>query len=462
MPPPTREEVEAAVQNIPPERRPAFYAEVARRLREESPASQPAPPVRESSVMENLATGAVKGAGSLALSAFQNNPVALGQRAMTAMGVGGPDPMLQRAEQGQEALKPEGVAQSIGSGVVRAAPSVGLAALTGGASLPIQAGLQAGLSGAQSQANTAEGKALDVGLGAAAVGAGAAVGWTVKKAAALGVKEYIKALAPTKEATKEIAAKIAPELIDRGVTGSLPKLVETAKANVKTTGAQLREAYMASTKRGTTIDAVKLADALEALKKPFVSVGPGGQEIVLHQGAVDAVQSLQNTLKEFGTAAAPDQLWKFRKVLDQVVQASSGFTKPLDPFTSKALSKEARTVMQKALTPAVPGVEKLNPEFELWSSLLKVAKASVGRKQGQSGILGDVMRATAAGGAGTALLGPSGVAAAAVPYVYTRPAVRTAAAVAMNRLGPVAPVSQLAAPGFMNGLSLGELLNERK
>jgi hypothetical protein len=208
------------------------------------------------------------------------------------------------------------------------------------------------------------------------------------------------------------------------------------------------------------VDATQIAKGLEALKKPFVGVGPGGEEIVLHQGAVDAITALQETLDKFGTAAAPDQLWKFRKVLDDVVQASNGFTRPLSPFTAKAIARQARTEMQSALGKAVPGVEKINPEYGLWKGLTEVASATSKRKAGQSGIVGDVLRATAAGGVGTAAAGPPGILAAAVPYVYTRPAVRTAAAVGLNRLGTIPPVARLTLPGA--GRSLRELIEGRE
>jgi hypothetical protein len=408
---------------------------------------------------QNLALGALKGAGSLALTALQTTPVALGQRAVAAFS-GRPDPMQQRIEQGQQALAPEGTAQNIGSGVVRAVPSVALAALSGGASIPIQAGAQAALSGAQSQAQTPAGVATDTALGAAGVYWAVAVSGVVKRAAALGVREYIKALAPTKEATKDIAQKIAPELIRRGVTGSIDKLLKTGRANVSEVGAQLRETYMAATKGGATVDATQIAKGLEALKRPFVSVDPAGKEIVLHQGAVSAITALQETLDKFGAKAAPDQLWKFRKVLDDVIQSSNGFTQPLSPFTAKALARQARAEMQTALSKAVPGVERINPEYGLWKGLTDVASATSKRKAGQSGIVGDVLRATAAGGVGTAALGPGGIAAAGVPYVYTRPAVRTAVAVGLNRLGAIPPVSRLTLPSA--GRSLRELIEGRE
>ena len=354
-------------------------------------------------------------------------------------------------------------AEQLGRGAARVAPSVALAAATGGTSIPVQAGLQAGLGAAQSEAGTPGGVALDAALSGGSALAGAGANWVLGKAGKLAVHEYAKALDATGLTNKAISKRIVPELVEKGVTGSLPKLAQVGEANSSLAGQALDAAYQQAEKRGTTVNASRIADGLEAMKKAYLGpTGPAGDPIILHQGAIDAINSIQGTLQEFGDKASPAQLWKYRQVLDDVVASSNGFTRPLSPMTAKAISRSARSAIQDQLTKAVPDVKALNADYSLWEGLQQVAAATVLRKEGQSGIVGTALRAgvahTAAGLAGVTAGAPA-LAAAGVPYIYTRPAVRTAAAVALNRVAPAAgQVARITAPAA--GMSIADLMNQ--
>lgn len=308
----------------------------------------------------------------------------------------------------------EGKASALGRIVSRGAPTAALAALTGGASLPAQAALMGATSGAQTVTEGGDGGdvALSAGIGAAAPMVAPllskAVGAPAKALRNLAVRQYERGLGATKEAMKTEAARITPELLERGVAGTLKGLSSKATGQVDDIGRQIQMAYKDATKAGVKVDGSKLADALESLKTPFREVGQGGQDVVLNPKAIGAIEDMQGILRELGDAS-PSSIWKFRKTVDDIVSASNGFTRELPGGTARSLQKQVRGILQEELNRAVPDVVKLNAEFRLWKGLQDVTAATIKRRTSQErNLIPAVLGGGVAGGTAATLGIPAG------------------------------------------------------
>jgi hypothetical protein len=302
----------------------------------------------------------------------------------------------RRLEEPFSASSDATLGERLGRGTTRAAPQVALAALTGGASLPTQSALAALSQGAQSLSEgatpgEASSEASFAGIAPGAARVVPAVGNYLKKAA---VDQYLKALNPTRVGTKATATKIVPELLERGVTGDLESLAGQATKQSSAAGKGLEQVYGQS---GAGIDAIQIAKELEKLKAPFIVQSSTGSPVVANPGAVTAIENIQDALGQLGDTVAPDQLWKFRQNIDDIVNASNGFQRELPRGKASSIAKQARAAIQKELTAAVPNVARLNAEYTLWQGLEDVAKATLQRKVGQQGASG--MLARTAGGA---------------------------------------------------------------
>ena len=346
-----------------------------------------------------------------------------------------------------EAKAGEGRAGSIGRIAARSAPTMALAALTGGASLPVQGAILGGSSAAQTASEGGRGTdiAISGATGAAAPLLGPAlakvVGAPAKALKNLAVKQYERGLGATKEAMKTEAARITPELLERGVSGSLKGLSGKATAQVDDIGKQIQMAYRDATKAGTKIDGNGLATALERLKTPFREVGQNGQDVILNPKAVGAIDEMQGILRELGDAS-PSSIWKFRKTVDDIVSASNGFTRELPGGTARALQKQVRGILQEELNKAVPNVVKLNSEFRLWKGLQDVTAATMKRRTSQErnlipAILGSGVGGGIAATGSIAGAGGAGLATAALVQLVRSPIWRTTSAVTKNAMADV-------------------------
>jgi len=220
MPPPTREEVEAAVRNIPPERRPAFYAEVARRLQAEAPDT-----IRESKWYEKP------------LWQFET-PMTFGQEGPSVLGavdalpaVGG---MVGGALGG-------GLAVPTGPGAL--ATATGGAALGGGfgESLRQMARRAIGAPAPQSGLEAVGGIAKEGAIQGGAQAVGGVLGGGLKMG---GQRVMQSALKPNVSLLKEYsttAPKIVQTLLDEGVNVT-PGGMEKLQLLFNSTNAEIKEA----------------------------------------------------------------------------------------------------------------------------------------------------------------------------------------------------------------------------
>lgn len=387
--------------------------------------------------LQQAATGLVGGA----LQGLESSPLPQG-------GVANPRPDLfpPKVEEPQPMLPAQSGAQKLGQVAGKSVFPMLVGAASGGLSIPLQSAALA--TSGVAQVGSAGGSPSEMTTTGVLDASAPLVGPLLEKVAGpvakglrgMAVKQYERALGATKDATKAEASRIAPELLDRGVTGSLKQLNAQATGQVSDIGQQIQASYREATKAGTKVDGNGLADALEALKTPFREMGKSGP-VDLNPKAIGAIEDMQGILRELGDAS-PSAIWKFRKTVDDIVSASNGFTRELPGGTAKSIQKQVRGIIQEELNKAVPDVSRLNSEFRLWKGLQDVTAATMRRQTSQErNLIPAIIGAGGFGGvAATGSLagaGGAGLAMAALTQLVRSPLWRTMSAVQKNALADV-------------------------
>lgn len=392
------------------------------------------------SAVGNALVGAAKGAGSTAFglgSLVNSASKGLQSPLYPQTGVGD---MIQPGsfDSKPPELTPQGTAQKVGYG----AEQIGEYFIPGGAAskagkLPLlgRMGMEALTTGAVGAAQSG-GDPGQTAMAAATGAAGPPIGAVVAKGAPLLRKmaetQYGRALAATTKPLKAEAQKIVPQLLDRRVRGTLESLAAKGEANSGAIGEQIGKTYEGAAQAGKQTLTDPILSSLEGMKKKYF-VQAGGKALNVNPAAVEKIEAVQNLVQQFGDAAEPDQLWKLRKNMDDIIFNGG----QVSPGTMKALQAQTRTVVQNELSKVSPDLTKLNAEFSLWKGLQKVATATTNRKIGQSGIVEMGLRTSIGGAAGMLLGGDDpkwGAVGGMLGALTKHPLYRTVSAVEKARL----------------------------
>lgn len=269
---------------------------------------------------------------------------------------------------------------------------------------------------------------------------------------------YERALGATTGPMKAAAQRIAPEMIDRGVVGSLPRLAAMGEKKANEVGQEISAAYDAATQRGVTVSTTPALQNLDRLKARYVTVGTSAQgptRVVTNPEAVGRIEKIEDILNSIGPSATPNQLWQVRQALDEIV-GPGGFGQPLGKGTAKGIAKAARAGLQTELDKSDASIRALNREYGIWADLDKVASSTARRRVSQELPLASMLFGAAGAGGQFARTGDisdslsTGVAMGALARGAKSPAFRTRAAVGLDRVAGAAganadPIARLLA-----------------
>lgn len=256
----------------------------------------------------------------------------------------------------------------------------------------------------------------------------------VKQAAASGLQKQSvrgmeRAINPTRIDTKAKTARVVPEMLKRRVwEPSLEKLEARAAGNRAVAGENVGTALAP---HGTKYrDTMALVDELEKSKADYQDVNRLGQDVVIDPDRVQAIQTLQDTLMNYGDRISVDSLVKVRRVWDDVVDAARGFIQPdLGTKVKAWAAREGRSAIADELIQAVPDIEKVNAEYSFWKDVEDITSASVDRRTGQNrGLM-----PTIAGGAG-AVVGEAMSGGAGIPAKVLSTAIGAKTFTSLKRL----------------------------
>lgn len=229
-------------------------------------------------------------------------------------------------------------------------------------------------------------------------------------------KSVAQALGATKEWAKADAAKLAPQMLARGVRGTRDAMLSQARAMASQVGQQLDEAYTAAAAAGETVSGAaireQLANAAGSLAvtdaRGVATLIPGTERVARQLSKLDEfVASLGDDIP-VDKAAAVKRTWD-RVVSKAGLYGPKAVSSATDSADAWALREGAGAF--RALLNKNPTLADLNAESAFWTGLKKVLVETEKRTQPQRGGLTDVIRGTGGAVIGAAAGGPVGAGA---------------------------------------------------
>lgn len=419
-----RGQIEAALSRLPAEQHPAFLAEVKQRLSAEregvtTPAT-PATPGPQDPWYSRLAEGAIKQVPLTAMDAtgVMTRPVSavadilaeklgFGEAAQKARDVR--ETARYHAQAPYQPTEDEGTAGTIGRFTTKAAPQAALAAVTGGASIPVQAAVQGTGQAAQTAAEggTAGEIAGSGALGAAFGTAGPAVAGAAKAVAPRVINSLIKPLAKAFRFGKDPGRGIVSEGI---VARSASQLKEKLSEKLVSIGGEIESLL---TRRSVAAKAIDITPALAEVDRAIVEGAKSGEPLLLTRLKAlkqALTQELDAATGEFGTLKPTSLTPRAAHQLKVELGKASKWTGQ----TFDGEVNQARVAVYRALNDmidkAAPGAKRLQARY----ADMLTAKSSLERTmeiQARQNILS--FPNLVVGGGGFAAGGLPGVAAVA-------------------------------------------------
>lgn len=264
--------------------------------------------------------------------------------------------------------------------------------------------IKSGLLGmAQAEGSPVSG-ALSAGLTAVIPG-----GPAVKRAAGAleqsAEKSMAQALGATKEWAKDEAAKLAPEMLERGVGGTRTAMLGRAKSASSDVGQRLRQLYTDAAANGKTVSGLVVRGELDLAKDALMITDAAGKKIPMEGAelAIKKLEKMQDFLAKLGDDIPADKAWKIKQVWDKIASKAGLYgRKSLTTATEDAnawTKREGASAFRTLLEDVSPDISKLNKEYQFWSGLRNVLKETTKRTQAQS--TGGLFGAIGAGSAGS-------------------------------------------------------------
>lgn len=214
-------------------------------------------------------------------------------------------------------------------------------------------------------------------------------------------KTVTQALGATKEWAKAEAAKLAPEMLKRGVGGSREAMLKLARGASARVGKDLDDAYAAAASAGETVtgavvkqhvrtvaDSLKIADAAGKMRAI-----PGTERVIARLARLEEFVSKMGDQIPVDKAAAIKRTWD--KLVDKAglfgQKAGASATDNADAWALREASGAFRELLNRN-----PTIAELNKEAAFWVGLKNVLKETKKRTQAQSSGLSS----TILGGAG--------------------------------------------------------------
>ena len=248
--------------------------------------------------------------------------------------------------------------------------------------------------------------------------------------------QYLKALAPTKARNKVLAQKVTPELINRGVSGSLEGIKGTAQANLDDIGPQIDQAINDPV-RAHLYNAIPQAkqlaiqpvlDALESYKQEGGMVNG----VKVDPDLVNKATKLQRIVSQLGPDVSYESLNRVRRIWDAKVAKAGGYAgQSLAEGSMVDAMREGANAIRSELAKDRPDIAKLNSEYSFWSKVNQVVGDTIQRRSGQEGAV--MPKLAGIGGAATGHT-PMGVAMYGLGRIIQSPRWRTFSAIKKTQI----------------------------
>jgi len=278
---------------------------------------------------------------------------------------------------------------------------------------------------------------------------------------AAAVKQYSEALGATTKELKSKTARIAPQLLDKGLTGGLNKLEKVSAEGMEKSGQaiKLAEDSISVFKQ----QAVKpIIERAVKLKSSYIVNGK-----VLDNTAVKSIDNVISSITQFGHQIPETQLVKIKRILDKsVALANKNFTKEEGLSLAVEAKQGMVNTMRGILNSSNPKLATANKEFSTWANLNKIVSATLERKGSQSSgltrfigpILGAGSIGASTGNLTNAIVGYFATDAAIKLFQST--AYKTISAVSKNQLANYLASGQIKKAAILTAKLLNGIKNE--
>lgn len=208
-------------------------------------------------------------------------------------------------------------------------------------------------------------------------------------------KQYSSALNATTKGNKLRSAQVTPELINRGVTGSVKSIAQQSAEKLGEVGQQLSDAYD-NLPAGTSIPLKdvqnKIASAAEGAFTVPTAGGPLSASPVADAGMNHAAQINERLLAasdvdpKTGARVIPvETARRLRQYYDEVAQQAGRYDgKALADQTTAAAHGMAADAIRAELANNFPDIAKINKEYSFWKDVNRVTTDTLTRRQGQA------------------------------------------------------------------------------
>lgn len=220
-------------------------------------------------------------------------------------------------------------------------------------------------------------------------------------------KTVAQALGATKEWAKSEAGKLAPQILDRGISGSRQAILAEARSAVSEVGPKLAQAYKEAAAAGSTVNGDAIRGSLQfAAEKLMVKDAEGVRIAVAGaEPVVSKLRQLEDFVEKLGPDIPVDKAAFIKSTWDQIVSKAGLFgQKATSSATDNANAwavREGAGAFRELLN-ANPTIEALNKEFSFWKGLRNVLTETEKRTQAQGGGLTAAVTGSAGMAAGFA------------------------------------------------------------
>jgi hypothetical protein len=220
--------------------------------------------------------------------------------------------------------------------------------------------------------------------------------------AASAQKSEAGALGATKEWAKAEAAKLAPEMLTRGVRGSRAQMLTQARTQVEEVGKNIAREIQTLSAQGKTVLGPDVMQAIQTARDALLVPNAAGVPIPI-AGTEPVIRQLDK-LHGFVQTLGPDipiaQAAKIKTVWDRIVSKAGLYgPKAQASATDSAAAwsiREAADSFRALLANASTTLDELNQHYKFWKGLRNVLAETERRTQAQgSGLISGVT-----GGAG--------------------------------------------------------------
>jgi hypothetical protein len=219
-------------------------------------------------------------------------------------------------------------------------------------------------------------------------------------------KNVAQAIGATKEWAKSDAAKLAPEMLARGVSGTREAMLEQATQKIKEIGPRIGRIYQKAGEEGKSISGLVIRGELQFARDALMVPGATGKLIPI-EGAgrvVKTLDKLEQFVEKLGDDVPVQHAAKIATAWGKIASKAGLFgPKATASATDNADAwaiREGTSAIRQLLNDVDPELATLNREYSFWKGLRNVLKETEQRTQAQSGGILNAIGSSPAGAAG--------------------------------------------------------------